>query len=187
MASTNIPSHELASSPTSAEPARPAPTPSSDRYSTSSADLRQARLQYVGDRWKGLADQLVVRLDALVAFLMVANAGGAVAILSFMGAMKNASPIAGAPLVLGLFLVGLVMVGVLRFIHYYRIAWLFAEWRDDANGFFGDRLDWNELLGRDRDRGRRFWLADAAGLISFGCFAAGIYIGYRGVLEMGAF
>lgn len=156
----------------------------SDRFSES-GDLRQGRMQYIDQRWKGFADQLVVRLDAAVTYLMLANSGGAVAVLGFMGAMRSTTPIHGAPTMLGLFLSGIVLVGVLRAIHYYRIAWLFASWRADVDEFFADLLGWKDMLERDRLRSRRFWLADVVALLSFAFFIAGVYVGYRGLLPGG--
>lgn len=156
-----------------------------DSFAGCSPEMRKARGAYIDSRWKGLAEQIVVRLDAAVNYLMLANAGGAIATLGFMGAMKTVRPIAEAPLMLGLLLVGIALVGVLRAIHYYRISWLFAAWRDDVNAHLTGKLGWKALLERDARRSNRFVLADLVGILAFGCFLYSIYIGYRGILETG--
>jgi hypothetical protein len=150
----------------------------SDKFSES-GEQGEVRRKYVVDRWQDLADNVSTRVDAMVAFLMLVNSGGAIAVLSFMGAMKTLHPVPGAPVMLGVFLVGIVFVGALRFLHYYRIVWLFRAWRRDATEFFEDRIGWDDLLTNDRHRSRRFWLADVIGILAFACFLAGIGLGYR--------
>jgi cytochrome b subunit of formate dehydrogenase len=156
-----------------------------DKFSESPPELRQQRLDYIDKRWKQLAEATVARLDAAVTFLMLTNSGGALATLSFMGAMKTISPLPGASWMLALFLLGVVFVGILRTIHYYRMAWLFSGWRDDVANAMKDQLSWSELLARDNHRAKYFVVADIVGWLAFSCFIAGTAIGYVGMFKLG--
>jgi len=160
--------------------------PQPEKLSESTPEQRTARLEYIDKVWKYLSDQGLVRLDAAVNMLMLTNAGGAVATLSFMGAMKTVEPVPRAPAMLALFLTGVVLVGILRAIHYYRVIWVIAGWRDDVERFFKDSLNWSELLSNHRARTTNFVAADIVGWASFLCFVAGTVLGYAGLFKLGA-
>jgi len=122
--------------------------------------------------------------DAAISYLMFANSGGAVATLSFMGAMKTGSPIPRAPVMLAAFIAGFIRVGALRAIHYHRMTRLFDHWRADVSMTYNDKLPHTKLIERDEKRAKEAPLADVVGWLSFGCFVVGTVIGYFGMFNL---
>ena len=160
--------------------------PPHELWSTMDPALRKERGDYVEHRWKQLYDLSTSRADAAVNFLMFANSGGAVTTLGFMGAMKTVAPVPGAPVMLGAFLAGIFLVGLLRAIHYYRMTSLSNHWARDVALLFRSQLLWRDLIQRDEERSGSFPLADVVGWLSFICFVGGAVIGYLGMFELGA-
>src|SRR6266446_6638553 len=85
-------------------------------------EMREVRLAYVKERWSQLADLEKEYGQSAFTYLMVVNSGGAAAVLSFMGAMKTTTPILGAQWMLALYLLGVILVGIVRALSYYRVA-----------------------------------------------------------------
>lgn len=165
----------------------PGETEARNRQLWSRTEPAQQKVQaeYIDKRWRQLYELEFGRADAVISYLMLANSGGAVATLSFMGAMHTVSPIPGAPAMLAVFILGFTLVGVLRAVQYHRMAWLFSRWRADVTETFGDGLSFAELIERDEKRAKEMPIAHAIGWLAFVCFIAGAVIGYLGMFNLG--
>jgi len=141
-------------------------------------ELREAHVGYVNTRWKQLHDMVNGSSKDIVTYLMVTNSGGAVAVLTFMGAMKTLTPISGAISMLAFFLVGVVLVGIGRAVAYYRAYWLFSGWRSDVSKYYADGIEWNALIREDEGRAGYFLWIDVLAWLSFFCFLVALVIGF---------
>lgn len=140
-------------------------------------EQRNSYIAYVENRWTQLQGRIVERSEAAWKYLMLTNAGSALAVLSFMGAYKTIEPIPNAPSMLIAFLSGVVLVGVGHAIAYYRATWLFSGWRADISRFYTDDIGWSEVLTRDNTRSGYFIWVDVVAWLSFICFFAGLGLG----------
>jgi len=133
-------------------------------------------------RWKELADLQNEAARHAWTYLMVTNSGGAVTVLSFMGAMKSTTPISHAPAMLIAFVLGLIIVGFGRAAAYYRISYRYARWRKSVDNFFDDNWTWDQVLADDKSMGWTFLLGDILAWASFACLLTGIGLGVTSVV-----
>jgi hypothetical protein len=147
------------------------------KFSETTPELRVKRLVYIDRRWEQLAGLDKENGQAAINYLLLTNSGSAIAVLSFMGAMKTTTPIPAAPAMLTAFLIGVVLVGALRAILFYHVARRYARWRDGVQKLFADEWTWEELIAHDDAMGWSFWPADFCGWASFACFIYGLWLG----------
>lgn len=151
------------------------------RLSEHSPEERATNVAYIDHRWKELADLQREAAASATTYLMVANSGGAVAVLSFMGAMKTTMPFAYAHGMLAAFLAGIVLVGIGKAVAYYHVTVRYRRWRDAVEHFFRDEWTWEQVLQHDRFMGWNYIVGDIIAWASFGCFVAGVGLGLSSI------
>lgn len=149
---------------------------------TNNPELHKARIEYVNRRWRDLYERQLDVGDRIIKYLILINSGGAVAVLSLMGAMKTLDPVPGARWMLALFLSGIVVTGFLMIIGAYRLSCVFRGWRNDTDNYYKNELDWDDVLKQDRKRSGDFWITHALGWAVFLCFISGLVIAASGLL-----
>lgn len=139
------------------------------------SDLQKARCEYVESRWTGLVDHINKSVEDIWKYLLLVNSGGAVALMSLMGAKDSLTPFSCASYVLALLMLGVLFVGIAKAANYYRLYYLFSRWKSDVNQFYADDMCWDELTKKDDVRSRYFYLADLFGWASFLCFVIALF------------
>jgi hypothetical protein len=142
-----------------------------------SPERQNAVTEYVKARWRELAEFQGSSEQTAISYVFLVNSGGSIAILGFMGATRTTTPFPNAPAMLLAFALGLVLVGFLRAIVYYRVAYRFRQWRDGVRRFYRNEWTWEELIADDERHGWSFWPADICGMASFACFLTGVFLG----------
>jgi hypothetical protein len=151
-------------------------------FSKTSPELRKARIDYINRRWGQLyALEKDTGEDALK-MLFLTNAGGAVANLSFIGAIGKEKIHSFAKISLICFVVGLIFVGISKAKRFHYMSGLFKEWREDAGKYLKDELSWEELDQRDTTRTKDDLLAYVFPYTSFACFLIGCAYGLSALL-----
>ena len=143
---------------------------------------RKQQVDYINQRWSQLYDLEKEWSDRAVNFLFLTNSGGAIAMLSFIGAAGGK---VHQLVVWGLciMLVGLIFVGLLIAVVYHQMSGLFEIWRKDVREFFGDRISLEKLYEDDNSRARNSLLNLIFGYGSFICFIVGIVLGVAGLIK----
>jgi hypothetical protein len=120
-------------------------------------------------------------------YLFLSNSGGAVAMLGFLASDKVKT--LGLFLKLGLssFVLGVIVVGVCIALQYHWMAYLFREYKEDANNFLANKLSWENLLEKDNKRTtptcwKTFW-GNFWPYLSFFLFVAGSLLGGYALLS----
>lgn len=147
------------------------------KYSQHTPELRQVRVAYIDERWHELAELQRDAGKTAATYLMVCNSGGAVTVLSFMGAMKTTTPFHTAPAMLLSFVLGIVLIGIGRAFAYYRVTVRYKRWREAVRRFYGDEWTWDQALAYDNAMGVTSVLSDVIGWSAFACFLAGVILG----------
>lgn len=148
------------------------------KLSETEEPVRSARRQYIDRRWDqllGLVQEAELRI---LKFLTLSNAGGAVATLSFLGASEAVRKLWLPKISLGLFVLGVVLVGALNAIGTHKLRFLFTSWKRDAGKYSSNEITWGTLFNEDNlrvERGRCLIIVVA--YFSFFCFIAGSAIG----------
>ena len=140
-------------------------------------DSEQSR--YIDNRQAFLLQLLLVWVDRVLQYLFLTNSGGAVAILSFMGASDTVRSMSGPKWALAFFLLGLILLGVLSAYQLYRASMLSQKWRSDSADFLTKQITWQYLVNEDQKRSKivTTWIGHTLGFASFGCFCVGAVIG----------
>lgn len=111
-------------------------------------------------------------------FLTLSNAGGAAATLSFFGASEAVRQLRNPKISLGLFVLGLVLVGVLNALSTHKMGSLFREWKHDSNKYISGETTWGSLLENDNFRVEKGqYLIIAVAYSAFIFFIAGALVG----------
>ena len=143
------------------------------KYSQLDEIKRAAYLNHINQRWGQLYNLEKEYGDRAYKYLMLVNSGGAIAILSFMGASQIARDSCGVKLALVLFVCGVVLVGLSTAKQFYYLSGLFKNWKKDVTNFFNDQISWEHLLKEDEERAVENKLDHILPWLSFFCFIGG--------------
>lgn len=146
---------------------------------TEQQQLARAQLerQQIDHRWGELHALEHEYAQAGLRFLFLANAGGAIATLSFIGASATAASESLVKWTLISFVVGVVLYGVSVVFLYFRVLYVYSKYRIDANNCLKGETTFTEISAADIDRSKEIWLDYAPPLLSFLCFIAGCVCG----------
>jgi len=142
-----------------------------------SPELRKHRIEYIDRRWKQLYDLEKERADQAIKYLLLTNSGGAVTVLSFMGASEKARGSFGPFFSLLCFVVGVILIGVFNIIQYYHMAKLFAFWKRDSEKYFESPDEWKNIIQSDNKRSKTSIWAHIVAHGSFAAFLSGCFFG----------
>ncbi len=140
-------------------------------------EQRAHRVEHINRRWKQLYDLEKERAENAIKYLLLTNSGGAVAVLSFMGASEKARILVGPKLALLCFVIGIVSIGVFNIIQYYHIAKLFVMWKKDSEKYFENPSEWKKLIDDDTKRSKTSIWSHVVGHLSFLMFISGCIFG----------
>lgn len=151
-------------------------------FSKISPDLRKARIDYINQRWGQLYELEKDSAQDALKMLFLTNAGGAVANLSFIGAIGKNQIHIFAKISLACFIFGLIFVGISKAKQFHHLSRLFKKWKEEVGQYFTDRLPWEELDRRDDARAREDILDYAFPYAAFACFLIGCAYGFSALL-----
>jgi hypothetical protein len=146
------------------------------------SQLRAARLKYIDTRWEQLNELGKEASERAIKYLLLTNAGGAVAMLSYFGANEEARSLVQAKVALGFFLFGILFVGVLDALILHRIERIFKHWRQASQQYLENNLDWETLDQKDDEISYKVWPQYLVGYMSFFCLIAGAITGLCSLL-----
>jgi len=140
-------------------------------------ELKNHRIEHISRRWKQLYDLEKERAETAIKYLLLTNSGGAVAVLSFMGASEKARTSFGPKFALLCFLIGIILIGIFNIIQYYHIAKLFVLWKRDSEKYFENHSEWKKLIDDDTERSKTIIWSHLVAHISFLMFILGCIFG----------
>ena len=115
--------------------------------------------------------------EKAVSFLTLTNAGGAVAVLSFMGAFDKARTMWGPRIALCCFALGVICTSIVIARQFHRIEGLFAHCKKDSERYLTDQMEWDTLSSRDEDRSDAKFMDYLLGYAPFILFVGGCVAG----------
>lgn len=147
------------------------------KYSEDTDEHRTANIDYVKERWKQLYGLEMEFSSEGIKYLLLVNSGAAVAVLAFHGAVSAVRDMTWPKVMLGFFVIGVILIGMLHIARYKRINALFRNWRSSVNGYFTDIRGWSDVVNDDVARAEKFAWSEYLAYASFACFIAGASIG----------
>ncbi len=128
-------------------------------------------------RWTQLNTLRNQWVEKALRLLVLTNAGGAVAVLSFIGASDEARRMCGPRFALGCFAAGIIIAGIFIAIQFHRFDSMFKGYGSDSAKYFSDEIEWDKLRKDDDDRSAPHSIDYAWLYISFGLFILGCIVG----------
>ena len=138
---------------------------------------RETLLNHINRRWGQLYELEKEWGEKAIRYLLLTNAGGAIATLSFLGASSQALNRPSAKVALLFFVVGVVLVGIGTAKQFHHMSGLFKAYKQDVEHYFADRITWEHLNDQDRARAKLDFIDYAVPYTSFGCFIGGCVAG----------
>ena len=147
------------------------------KYSDDTDEHRKANIGYVNQRWKQLYGLEMEFSSEGIKYLLLVNSGAAVAVLAFHGSVAAVRDLLWPKVMLGFFVFGVILIGLLHIARYRGVTLLFRNWQSSVNEYFTDIRDWSDIVGDDAAKARKnYWVVYLA-YASFICFVIGAAIG----------
>ncbi len=147
-------------------------------------EVRIARERFIEHREKQLQSIATTASETAIKYLFVTNAGGAVAILAFLGAIaEKPVEIGMLKYSLALFFVGVILVGIYRayLVHVYMD--IFKQYQFSVKNYFGERKDWDDFYSEVESQVKPNKIPHILGYSSFVCFIGGSLLGVFSLLN----
>jgi len=148
-----------------------------------SNELRELRNNYINNRWEQLHSLSKETGDSAIKYLFATNAGGAVAVLAYLGSVSgNGEPALSAKVALVLFFTGLLFVGFYKAYMVHEHESLFEHYKSLVNKYYENKIGWGMLVESDEIKVGNSPTPYILGYISFASFIGGCISGAIGVL-----
>jgi hypothetical protein len=147
------------------------------KYSEDTDAHRKANIDYVNQRWKQLHGLEVTFGSEGIRFLFLVNAGAALAVLAFHKSFAAGGEMLWPTVMLGLFVFGVIIIGLLYFARFLGADSVFRRWRNLVIGYFTDAINWSEIVNDDIANSQKLPWAVYLAYVSFACFVIGAAIG----------
>lgn len=142
-------------------------------FSKQDSAVRQILNAHINQRWTQLYELEKEWGERALKYLLLTNSGGAIATLSFLGALPASINKLGAIISLFLFVFGVFLVGVSTAKTFHHMSRLFKAWKSDVDHYYSDKVTWEYLHAEDEKRAVEDIWDYAVPYISFACFIAG--------------
>src|SRR5437763_196602 len=94
-------------------------------FSQEHPDVQNYRSGIITSRWNQLNTLRNQWVEKALSFLFLTNAGGAAAVLGFLGASKEARGMCGPLIALGCFALGIIIAGIFIAVQFHRFDSIF--------------------------------------------------------------
>ena len=148
-----------------------------ENFTKASPELQKLRVGQINERWGQLHALEKEWSEKAVQYLFLTNAGGAAAMLGFLGASETAFSRAGAKWSLAFFVLGLILVGFVIANTYYRMSGLFKDYKREVEKYFHDQISWEYLDAEDDKRAEDHFFDHLLPWASFALFIVGCIVG----------
>ena len=139
----------------------------------------------MAERLRPLWDMQWKSIDEAVKYLFLVNSGGAIAVLGYLGtdSTKIHAPWAGMAVVL--FCLGIVFVGVIRFMLFHRSRSLFESLRQELKACAKGEMKVEAVSSKDEERSEARIREILCGYAALSCFILGPICGAIGFYKQG--
>jgi len=108
-------------------------------------EVREARERFIENRELQLQRITTESGESSLKFLFTANAGGAISVLTYLGAISQQPANIGFKAALALFFMGIILVGIYRFFITETYGALFWEYKENVEKYFKESLEWEDF------------------------------------------
>ena len=130
------------------------------------SNVLEVRDKYISERWQQLYNLLIDGVNKIINYLFLVNIAGCMTTLIVMAVMENARKSPTLRLSLFFYVLGLVLIGILRAIIVHRAANFFNKWRKDVEKYHSEQITFGRLTAGDDSRTRTDKIEFIAGYAS---------------------
>jgi hypothetical protein len=147
-------------------------------FSDERPEVQQFRSNCISTRWAQLNALTKEWSDKAVNYLLLTNAGGAVAVLSFMASDKVREKI-GPKIALSCFALGVIVTGFVVARQLHRFERILNGYKRDSERYLTNQIDeWDTVVSRDEERIHPSIVWDyGLGYLAFALFFGGCVAG----------
>lgn len=144
---------------------------------------RELRNEHINSRWSQLHALSKETGESAIKYLFTTNAGGAVAVLAYLGSVSgNEVPALSAKIALVFFFSGLLLVGLYNACMVHKHEGLFEHYKALVKEYYEDEISWDSLLSADETEVGSSNVPYILAYLSFGAFVGGCISGAVGIL-----
>ncbi len=140
-------------------------------------NIREPFLKVITDNWNSWSEARGQTLNRITNYLFVLNSGGLLASLTYIATITTKSPTIEFKISLWLLATGTLFSIIHATLDYYLTEICFKEYRLDLDGFYKNKLDWEDLVERNNNRPPLDLLLHACGWIGGVAFLLAMTIG----------
>lgn len=148
------------------------------KYSSLKPEAQARITGHINTRWKQLYELDKAAVDTPVHLLFLTNSGGAVATLSFIGAIGKNRIADEVKWSLMTFLLALISLGIYHAKQHHHLRNLFLKWQEGVADLYADRKDWPTVLAEDKARIKVTFWDYFFPYVAFGLFVMGCGLGF---------
>ncbi|MBN1787163.1 MAG: hypothetical protein JW806_02075 [Sedimentisphaerales bacterium] len=137
----------------------------------------ERRNKVISDRWSELHGFYTKHADEIMKYLFYVNAGGAGAVLGFMGSSETVRGLIAVRISLCCFAIGLICIGILRTFLTHMAKSFFDNWRNDVGNYYTTKISFTQLNENDSTRTESEKWPYFFGYLSGVSFIAGVIFG----------
>jgi len=147
-------------------------------------EVRRARERFIDTREKQLQSLCMEANETAMKFLFTTNAGGAVALLAYLGTrtevLSNQTLLSSS---IAFFFLGVLCIGVLRAyaVHIYKN--IFMKFGKSSKTYFVEERDWDEFIVEIESQINPSKIPYIFGYAAFVCFLIGALLAAKGLLS----
>ena len=142
-------------------------------FSKQDPSVRQSLDVHINQRWRQLYELEKEWGERVLRYLLLTNAGGAIATLGFLGGYPTAIKMLGVKISLVLFVLGVFLVGVSTAKLFHDMSHLFKSYKSDVEHYYADKITWGHLREEDKKRAVEDFWDYAIPYSAFSCFIGG--------------
>ncbi len=144
---------------------------------------REIRNEFISKRWEQLYEISNTAGDDAIKYLFATNAGGAVAVLAYLGTLaENGVSLLSVKFALLLFFIGIVLVGIYKANQVHYNGGLFKNYQSLVKKYYDQEIGWEAMSNSDAEKVGEPIAPYLLGYASFTSFILGCLIGAYGVL-----
>ena len=144
-------------------------------------DVRKARERFIENRERQLQKVTTESVDKSLTFLFSANAGSAVAVLAYLGAISSKPGVVEFKVALAMFFLGVMLIGIFRAFVTEMYGSLFWKFKKSVESYFQGNKEWEDFYSEINAQVVKNNIPRIFVYSSFACFFLGCVFGVLGL------
>lgn len=144
-------------------------------------EVRKARERFIESRERQLQSVTTESVEKTLSFLFSANAGSAVTLLAYLGAISSNPNVVAFKVALAMFFLGVMFIGIFRIYVTETYGSIFWKYKASVENYFKEKQEWEDFYKEVNSQVVKNNIPRILGWASFCCFFLGCVFGVLGL------